>query len=676
MASFLDKFKVTTALDTNTTMDLSCQHITTSDWMQASPIYFKEMVPGESIDVNVETFTRLAALKVPTFGRGTVHNRAFFVPMRTIFSAWNDFITSSNVIAPQIGDGDAYGSVSVSTVPFVENGTLVDLICGYGYYATGGTNFTKDVTSAVTAAATAATHIDVENVDIALISYSAATGTGQTVRYFNLTNTGRRFMKLLHSLGYAVNFVTADNANAASNPLVTAARQATYSALPLYSWLKIMLDWYYPSAYVGDAAYSYAKSMVDAVVSQVGDVHEVTLAELKYLFGSTNIFNGLVNYDSDYFVSAFDNPLGSSQGSVGGNISLKDINFPDNATTLGGNISAANNTAQTSTDIQTNGEVARYTPASRQSNIGGSLSITQYGLDALKAVTDYMKRHQLVGARALDRFYARFGKSLSSEKMDRSYYIGAQNIPLQFGDVMSHADSDGANLGSYAGKGIGYGNDGNFSFSTDEYGFFVIISSIIPTIGYYQGIDRTVMHVNRLDYWTPEFDQLGNQAIAKKELLLPMNAASDNPGVAQQSDFVDGVDGIFGYTPRYAEYKIGRDKLTGDFRLGSRRIGDTSNAWHLMRNVVPSFQDMSDVTHSRYFVQGTDGAQYSRIFYTPDDDYTDGSSTTGADKFYLIHNFNVTSKAPMHALYDTYKFENEDEGAKNVVGDVNGVKVN
>ena len=67
MASFLDKFKVTTGIDKNTPLDLSCIHLTTANWMQGSPVYIKEMVPGESIKVHQETFTRLAPLAVPTF---------------------------------------------------------------------------------------------------------------------------------------------------------------------------------------------------------------------------------------------------------------------------------------------------------------------------------------------------------------------------------------------------------------------------------------------------------------------------------------------------------------------------------------------------------------------------------------------------------------------------------
>lgn len=659
MASYLDKFKITTALDTNTTMDLSCTHITTSDWMHCSPVYIKEMVPGETLKVHQETFTRLAPMSTPTFGRGLIHNRAFFVPFRTIFKKWNDFITAADVNSDVQGNG--YGSdaaVSVNRVPIVTNEVLVRLFC---YDSNGVVGSNEFATLVIPSGGYDATKHDIL---LRVTDGPASAETEVTTQTFDLTTLGRRVMKVLQSLGYAILWKI--------NRTGTETDVAEYSALPLMAYLKVIFDWYYPSQYVGDATYRFVGSILDNTPTTTG-VYAFSIQDLRRIFGRADSpFNGLVNYDSDYFVSAFDSPNGSTQGNLANGIVINDINFNNNVTSsveggVGGNVGTINTSV-------TNGQVPIYAPH----GIGSSnvaKQVTQYGLDALKALTDYMKRHQLVGARALDRFYARFGKSLDSAKMDRSYYIGSDNIPLQIGDVMAHSDTyiptagTGAQLGDYAGKGIGFGANGNFEFSTDEYGVMIIVTSIVPQIGYYQGIDRNVLHVGRLDYWTPEFDQLGNQAIFKKELYLPMNVAAETSGgTISGMNNTDLNVGIFGFTPRYAEYKIGRDKLTGDYRYASKNgAGDTSNAWHLMRSIGDYSQTSANLVHSAAFVTGRDYAQYNRIFNNQEDT---------SDKFYLIHTFNVTSQSPMHSLYDTYKFENEDEGAKKVVGDVNGVKVN
>lgn len=656
MANFLDKFKVNTAIDSNIDQDLSCVHVTTTDWMNGAPVYFKEMVPGEKIEVVQETFTRLDPLVVPTFGRGLVHNRAFFVPMRTIMKNWNDFITAANSSA-QIDETAATGVstvVSVNKVPVVKNSDFVQLFCG----STPGSS-----SSALATLVIPGSGYNEKVHDIVLVTYSGSYSNPVNTAY-DLTPVGRRVMKILQSLGYNILWVN----DVQQTPVDVVANESEYSALPILAWLKVICDWYYPSQYVGDSYYNYAQSLINAGNTSSISLN-LTASMLTYLFSSNSPFSGLVNYDSDYFVSAFDNPIGASQGTMQGtqtgNIMFTDINYKNvggvdgSANTPFGAIGVVNTTSST------NGDVPVYSPRNGI-NVTSSKQITQYGLDALKALTDYMKRHQLVGARALDRFYARFGKALSSEKMDRSNYIGSGNLPLQIGDVMSHADSQGAVLGQYAGKGVGFGNF-KFDYSTDEYGYVIVVNSIVPQIGYYEGIDRTVMHVGRTDFWTPEFDQIGNQAIATKELLVPMNWHDTAASTANQIVNADLNDGIFGYTPRYSEYKIGRDKLTGDFRYNSKnKLGNTSDAWHMFRKVAGLYTQANDIKHSFDFSVGYDWNQYNRIF-----NYTN----VDADKFYMIHSFGVHCSSPMHSLYDTYKFENDGE-AKKVVADVNGVKVN
>lgn len=255
---------------------------------------------------------------------------------------------------------------------------------------------------------------------------------------------------------------------------------------------------------------------------------------------------------------------------------------------------------------------------------------------------------------------ARFGINLPSEKLNRSVYIGMQNVPLQIGDVMSNSDTTpdgGASLGAYAGKGLAYGGS-DFDYQTDEFGYIIIMNSIVPTIGYYQGIDRSILHLSRLDFYTPEFDQLGNQAISAMELYVDQDPTSNV--------MTNLSTKVFGFTPRYAEYKIGRDRLTGDYRLGTKKVGITSNAWHLMREFDDdSFgNSATNVVVSPNFVRGVDSGQYNRIFNVVD---------RSADHFFLIHNFNIKSWAPMKRLYDTYDFDSEGQSK---IMDVNGVKVN
>ena len=93
MSNIISKIRQRIALKDHSKFDLSCDHITTTDFFKIQPVYFKEMVPGEKININCQTFTRLSPLVNPMYGRCRIVNRAFFVPFRTIMKGWNEFIT-------------------------------------------------------------------------------------------------------------------------------------------------------------------------------------------------------------------------------------------------------------------------------------------------------------------------------------------------------------------------------------------------------------------------------------------------------------------------------------------------------------------------------------------------------------------------------------------------------
>lgn len=580
MANFLDKIKVNTAVKDHVKLDLSSDHISTANFMQFNVAWSKEMVPGEKISVNMETFTRLQPMPVPTFGRARINNRAFFVPFRTIFPGWNDFITDTK---HTFANGT---SAVINYAPRVSSNAIYRFLFSSLY--------TEEVTESV--------------------AYDYKVSAGASVRYIKMNADGRRFIKILQSLGYGI-------------PVDLLENDVYFSALPLLAVGKVYYDWYYPSAYVDSVEAVNLSSLFSSD----------TTADL--VLDSSNISDILtviktVCYDSDYFVSAWQNPSAPNDGSYS-QFSIPDI-------TLGfttNNNAVLNNNTEGTPNIRT----------------GVTGNISQYMLQGLRSLTDYMKRHQLVGARALDRYMTRFGIQLSAEKLKRSIYIGTTSDDIQFGDVTSTSDTTGAALGDYAGKGIGYGKS-NFDFETDEYGIMIIVSSILPKTGYFQGIDRNVMHTTKLDYWTPEFDNMGTQAISKSELFIPTKTGILNGNMSDLST------GIFGWTPRYAEYKVGRDRITGDFRMNS--INVDLGAWHTMRELDYSALDAMVV--NKNFTEGIDADQYNRIFYGTND-------SSLADKFTVIYHFDVASYSPMKALFDTYEFE---EKGKEVTMNANGVKMN
>lgn len=571
-----NKFQVKTAKPAavNQFNNLSSDHITTSNFMEVQPVYYRHLTPAdETLSVNAEAYCRLQPMPLPTMGRAQQNIRGFWVPYRTLISRWNNFIT------------DTYegGTLSRSGVPYLTSSTIE--------------RFFTDA------------EISVPTGDSNLVDFIFSDGQQTSLRRF--TPFGRKVYKVLLSLGY--------------DYTVRDLGSITYNALALLAYFKVINDWYYPSQYVASSPLS---SILNAFFT--GQQLQFTASDLLSCFRYASAVD---MYNPDYFTSAFDYPEGPA---VLNNTSVifNDITLPQegqNQVTL-----LPNRTAS----LDTGGLPGR---------------LTEYGLHTLHALSDYMKRHQLAGSRSLDRYLARFGITLSSEKLNRSTYIGVKSSPLQFSSVDSTSSTDSAFLGDYAGKGQSFIQDTFTCNPQGEYGVFIIINTFVPQVGYVQGIDRHNLHISNYDFYTPEFDALGNQAISKLELY--------NNVVGYTANSSDVVNQVFGFTPRYSEYKVPRDFLTGDFRV--RSVGaDNLQAWHLMR--LFEVTDYDDLVHDIDFVSGSDSKQYGRIFYENTDN--------GSDQIHCIFRFHVNLASHQKPLYDVFDFSNED--GKDIILDTNGSKVN
>lgn len=647
MASYLDKMQVNTAITDSTKLDLGHQHITTADFMQLNVATMMELVPGTKIDFNMESFARLNPLVVPTFGRASLNNRCFFVPFRTIFRGWNDFITDSVHIA---SDGYSGGGsqLLLPNVPIVKLGDLRNAFLN-------AASTLSPVVDPNTGYAPAAVDPNALVYQHSVPPVPSMYDFIYSTNYYSYTVKGRQCLKTLEALGYKLDW--------------SGDKDTVFSAMPLLALAKVYCDWYFPQQYSNISVYDNLLSICNMDVS--AGVVNLTATQVALILTAC----AYVQYDSDLFVSAWDQP---NQPNASNYSDFKLVNIDSVGSYMYGNSSVnyseegyiTNNSGSAATTNRIGGANAPFiTPyiSTGSSNSSGVTPISEYLLHGLHALTDYMKRHQLAGSRAFDRYLARFGKALPAEKMNRCLYLGAHNQDIQIGDIMSTADTSatgGDQLGMYAGKGMSYGN-GSFSFDTDEFGYFIVLSSIVPATGYFQGIDPMVQRVTKLDFWTPEFENLGVEPIKACNLFIPQYHVTMTSG--------DPYSQIFGFVPRYATYKAPTcmDRLTGNFRVPSLNSGflNTGNTWHLMRTfdgLTDFNQDWSNVVHSPDFISGgADFSQYKRLFYE------DGPDSP--DNFTIIHNFEIAEYAPMKPLYDTYEFE--DKGKK-VTLETNGVKMN
>ena len=163
--------------------------------------------------------------------------------------------------------------------------------------------------------------------------------------------------------------------------------------------------------------------------------------------------------------------------------------------------------------------------------------------------------------------------------------------------------------------------------------------SIVPDTGYFQGIPK-IMQLgvtgDPLDFYTPEFENLGFQEILNKEVYVP------NDGDSGTYDSYD-PDGIFGYAPRYAFMKWQQDVLAGDFLgkySGDSVMGANLSAWHLFRELA--YSDENPLALNDNFVEcNNHNNSYDRIFQI---------TNTQLDHFYFNIDVDVKATRPMVLL--------------------------
>lgn len=209
-----------------------------------------------------------------------------------------------------------------------------------------------------------------------------------------------------------------------------------------------------------------------------------------------------------------------------------------------------------------------------------SRDVSALSIQMAMRLLKFANKNTIVGRSIHDYIKAHFGISIDdADGTGQIIFIGDDDIQIQVSDVMSTAQTEQAYIGEYAGRGVGYGSSKDYTFTAKEFGYWITLSCIVPKSGYFQGYLRENRHLERLDFFTPEFDALGYQILERGEVMddYTHKFANFNP--------IDGYgftrNAGFGFVPRYSEYKTGRNIVNGDLSLNS--IDASMSAYYLDR---------------------------------------------------------------------------------------------
>lgn len=174
---------------------------------------------------------------------------------------------------------------------------------------------------------------------------------------------------------------------------------------------------------------------------------------------------------------------------------------------------------------------------------------------------EWLEKNARGGTRYIESILSHFGVKSSDARLQRPEYITGVKTPVVISEVLNTSGTaDQLPQGNMAGHGISVSSGRSGSYYCEEHGYIIGIMSVMPKTAYQQGIPRTFLKLDPLDYFWPSFANIGEQEVQVQELYAYTSNRADT----------------FGYVPRYAEYKYMPSRVAGEFRT-------SLDYWHLGR---------------------------------------------------------------------------------------------
>lgn len=243
--------------------------------------------------------------------------------------------------------------------------------------------------------------------------------------------------------------------------------------------------------------------------------------------------------------SGFSLLSGTSTNSATGNITV------DGTASVGGNNIVHNVLSSVTGSPASSGRLA--TRISGNSDAGMTLKDVAFASSSLSfdssVVLDDIRRLaisqlELERMARTDGTYEEFGLSFfgtsSRNAVDyKPLYVGSCYQDVSFSEVLQTSSSDAVSpLGSYAGHGVSVTQDGNIgSFNADDYGYFIVLCSVMPDVYYFQGLNRMYTKSLQSEEFLPNRDKMGMRPIMNMELFLSGTKSTDEDLFAYQNPF-------------------------------------------------------------------------------------------------------------------------------------------
>lgn len=210
---------------------------------------------------------------------------------------------------------------------------------------------------------------------------------------------------------------------------------------------------------------------------------------------------------------------------------------------------------------------------SKSAYIGTDLSaITAATINDLrKAVTvqQYYEALARGGSRYREQVQALWNVTISDKTVQIPEYLGGgryhvnMNQIVQTSGQQTNTDTPIGETGAMSVTPI---NESSFTKSFEEHGFVIGVCCVRHNHSYQQGLERFWSRRDRLDYYVPQFANLGEQPVKKKEIMLTGEASDEE---------------VFGYQEAWSDYRMKPNRVSGKMRSNATGSLDF---WHYADN--------------------------------------------------------------------------------------------
>ena len=278
----------------------------------------------------------------------------------------------------------------------------------------------------------------------------------------------------------------------------------------------------------------------------------------------------------DYFTSALPEPQkGNAQSIVGTQLypviplNVETGNLISNQT----KVVVAGPSTPVSTPAALTTNTSSYLVASQSA---GAPTTTYLGFDNLFARNDQgisvndlrlsvqlqkqLERDARSGSRYIEYIRAAFGVDAGDYRLQRPEFLGGSRNPISIQQVpqtsQGTSESPLAELGAYSlSMGSARAKKGFV-----EHGFVIGVMCIRQYHTYQQGVERFWRRQNRIDYYDPVFQSIGEQPVYQNELYA-----------------LSARDSVFGYQEAWADLRYRPNRVSGKMRS---TVADSLDIWH------------------------------------------------------------------------------------------------